>query len=149
MSEQSLDHGRASFAWARVVDHADSEYATLAKSAPAMVMANGLLQSLAFLRSKAQRSDAHRRLCDDVLRWFEQPGSPLAPVDGSGDEDDGARYHRLTTGLVAATTDTYLRATEEALEILKWLRHLATAHQVTTTAPAGPPQEDQSAGSRT
>ena len=83
MSGQSLDHGRASFAWERVVHHADAEYATLAKSAPAMVMANGLLQSLAFLRSKAPRSNAHRNLCDDVLRWFGQPGSPWRSPQGT------------------------------------------------------------------
>ena len=111
---QSLDQERAAFAWTKVGDQPRKEYVKLAKGAPALVMSNGLMQTLAFYQSK---SADHQQLLRHIIEWLAKRLSPGFPAEFTGAMQ---RLH-------GADSDLYMRATEEALEILRWIRQFAAA----------------------
>jgi len=123
-----LDQQRAAFAWQRVElaqkkievgKKKYSDYKNLAKGAPAMIMNNGLMQTLAFLRSKGEEHkhegkwDHHDLLLGDLLAWMEQEFK--MPNE----------YSALMNGLFVADSSHYRRATEETMQLLRWLRQFA------------------------
>jgi CRISPR-associated protein Cmr5 len=115
---QSLDQIRARYAWGCVHDVTD-EYVNLAKAAPSLIMTNGLMQTLAFLKSKGKVH--HDKLLEDILGWLVKP--PAACTFLSGKE-----FEKVMNDLASrASSEQYLHATREALAILKWIRHLAAA----------------------
>ena len=111
--EMTLEQQRAAFAWKRAEG---GDYRNLAKGAPAFVMANGLMQALAFWKSKDQ--DHHKDLLKHLLEWLQKQ-KLLEQLDFAGAmrelQNMDAHRHR--------------RATDEALAILKWLRLYASAKQ--------------------
>lgn len=109
---QTLDQERAKFAWNCVKD-VSKEYANLAKGAPALVMGNGLMQALAFLQNKG---GAATKLADHVQEWV----SARLGLEKS----DFKSFMGL---LVQGDSERLLRATEEALEVLRWIRQFASA----------------------
>lgn len=117
---QTLDQIRAAFAWKQVnaVGPATREkYKNLAKSLPALIMSNGLMQTLAFLQAKG-KSEHHKRLSGDILAWLADPETQVLNSNEQNFEGAMKRF---------AATDSlgYQRATEETLAILRWIRHLA------------------------
>jgi len=117
---QSMEQKRAAYAWERVRGR-NKEYKNLAKSLPAMVMTNGLMQTLAFLEGKRSRKednkkDPHGELLRDVLGWLKE----RKHIDKDGFEGAMQSLYEKESG-------EYRRATEEALEILRWIRQLADA----------------------
>jgi CRISPR-associated protein Cmr5 len=120
---RTLDQIRAEFAWARVnkVDPAARDkYRKLAKSLPALVMTNGLMQTLAFLKGKAdnRKRNEHDRLLTDILEWL---------LEAKVIVGHQANFEALMNWCVARerTTIEYQRATEETQAILRWIRQLA------------------------
>ncbi len=113
MKTQTLDQERAKYAWKCVTPGIDKEYANAAKGAPALIMGNGLMQALAFLYNK---SDAAQKLALHVCEWV---AGRLGLQKTSFDS--------LMSELVQKDSDFYLRATEEALEVLRWIRQFASA----------------------
>ncbi len=125
-----LDQQRAAFAWQRVeeakkkMDDANkkySDYKNLAKGAPAMIMNNGLMQTLAFLRSKGEEHkhegkwDHHDLLLADILAWLHRPRC-LPEKD----------YRQAMEWLHGkASSEQYRLATEETMHLLRWLRQFA------------------------
>lgn len=112
---QTLDQQRAAFAWTRAQANArlGKEYRNLCKGAPALIMGNGLMPALAFWKSRGKKhADA---LVDDLLGWFNQRW------------DMPNNFAQVMTGLQQAPSATYMQATDEALEFLKWLRQFADA----------------------
>ena len=107
----SLDQQRAAYAWRCVSAHGSSDYERLAKSAPALIMNNGLMQTLAFYRTKGGE---HQKLMQDVLQWLQKQGIVSS-----------ANYMQAMNDLQKMGAQGYRRATVEALEILKWIRQLA------------------------
>ncbi len=121
MSNKSLDQERAEFAWKRVVSKGSNyreKYKNLAKSFPAMIMGNGLMQSMAFLEAK--NGDEHMALFTDIILWFALKG--LISQDSARQGFSG-----VMGVLSSCSAERYRRATEEALEILKWIRQMADA----------------------
>lgn len=120
---QTLDQQRAAFAWQVAVkgmgEHKD-KYKTLAKGAPALIMNSGLMPTLAFYNSKEK---AHQTLLDDVVRWLADRiwNQKLKPGQGQ------LTFSPFMQGLQSADSQEYLRATDEALEILKWIRQFVDA----------------------
>jgi CRISPR-associated protein Cmr5 len=119
---RTLDQQRAAYAWdaaSKGVAQA-GEYVKLAKGAPALIMSSGLMPTLAFHRSKG---DAHEALLDDVVRWVALRvwNHSLQPKQGL------QAFGQFMEGLQQADSPTYLRATNEALEILKWIRQFVDA----------------------
>ncbi|MDP2811906.1 MAG: type III-B CRISPR module-associated protein Cmr5 [Rhodocyclaceae bacterium] len=113
---QTLDQQRAAFAWqcAKNNQRLGSDYKNLCKGAPALIMGNGLMPALAFWKSRGKpHADA---LVADLLGWFHQRWN--MPQN----------FAQVMTRLQAAPTSaTYMQATDEALEFLKWLRQFADA----------------------
>ena len=112
----TLEQERAQYAWSQVQTHAvrafGKEYASLAKSAPALIMNNGLMQTLAFYNFKGK--DHHKELNRHILGWLCRRNL----VNDTGFEAAMNSLHRATPG-------AFRRATQEALELLKWVRQFA------------------------
>lgn len=110
-----LGQRRAAHAWKCVEQGCNSEYTNLAKSAPALIMSNGLMSTLAFYAAK--NKDHHSKLLRHIIIWLGQrfPGIQRA--------DFGATINFLHS----ASSSDYRSATEEALELLRWIRQFAPA----------------------
>lgn len=112
-----LSQERAAYALKRVKEASkDHDYAGLCRDMPAMLLQNGLGQSLAFLLSKSKGANdkAHRQLYDDLSGWLIQN-----------------RRIYSEGGLIEAVMNgdrrTYMTAHEEALELSGWLKRFADA----------------------
>lgn len=113
---QTLDQMRAEYAWKCAEEGKSlSDYANLAKGAPALIMGNGLMQAMAYYQSK---SDSGRKLTQHVANWLflQKTGNAAA---GS--------FQAMMKALHTCEAAQYMRATEESLEILRWIRQLADA----------------------
>jgi CRISPR-associated protein Cmr5 len=127
---QSLDQKRAEFAWeavskAKRVVSKFSDYKNLTKSAPALIMGNGLMPAIAFYESRKKKGITvphAAALRDNILEWLqvkfkeEKIFQPLPKDFPSAME----RLQNVDSGF-------YMRATEETLAMLKWLRQFADA----------------------
>jgi len=117
---KDLDRQRAAFAWECAEKGMSSvkEYANLTKSSPALIMNNGLMQTLAFYKQKSKKDqDAHGMLLRHLCEWL---GQRMA----LGESSD---FHQVMPKLYKGNSLEYRRYTEEALSFLKWLRHFASA----------------------
>ncbi len=112
----NLEQRRAAYAW-QSVQGCDSNYCNLAKAAPALIMTNGLMQSLAYYQDKGKNH--HLALSKHLREWLK------------------CRFHvQVTNSDFAAimqtlfnTTDAqfYRQATEETLALLRWIRQFSAA----------------------
>ena len=117
---QTLDQQRAQFAWTAVNKaHASisnfGDYRNLAKGAPALVMGNGLMAAIAFYKSRGK--DHATQLMNDIL-------GALAQRDG---QRGVPPFEAAMTGFQSMNSRDYMRATDETLAMLKWLRQFADA----------------------
>lgn len=94
------------------------DFVTLCKSAPSLIMASGLMATLAFLKGKAKDDTAkpHGKLCDILCAWIERRQT----TGGSG-------YEAVQTALLKTKPAEYRLLTEEVQSLLAWLRHFAAA----------------------
>jgi len=86
----------------------EKKYATHCMKAPALIRQAGLVQAVAFLRT---RSDEGKGLVDEIARGFDPKWS--------GSE--------LQTKAQGADLPTYIRMTREAIQIAGWFRRFAQA----------------------
>lgn len=117
----NLEQVRAQFAWARLdAKRPPDGYRELAKSAPAMVMTSGLMQTLAFLQAKSKgvSTSKHGALREHLTTWLAHERVGVVSAHD---------FNTCMTDLHGSTAGNYRRATEEALEILRWLRQFADA----------------------
>ncbi len=115
---QSLDQKRARYAW-ECVENVTGDYVNLAKAAPSLIMTNGLMQTLAFFKSKGK--EHHTDLLDHILGWLVKPEAACSFLTAK-------EFDRAMGDLASrASSEQYLHATREALAILKWIRHMAAA----------------------
>ena len=122
----SLDQKRAAYAWTcvqQVPQAQHKDYENLAKGAPALIMNNGLMQTLAFYWSKARGEKGFKEdkkyyalLLAHLLAWLRQMN--LLNRDS---------FKTAMNELSSMSTSRYRLTSSEALEILKWIRQLATA----------------------
>ncbi|MEZ5581390.1 MAG: type III-B CRISPR module-associated protein Cmr5 [Candidatus Competibacteraceae bacterium] len=128
----TLEQKRATFAWERVnywAHHSSppKDYDKLAKSAPAMVMSNGLMQTLAFFEHKGETKqgapDKHHALNEDICKWLARQ---MEGVNGFPSEAQ-AHFHTIMPALYKTKSEDCRRATEETLALLKWIRQFAPA----------------------
>ena len=112
---QTLDQKRARFAWGQATANSGSQdrFVKLAKGAPALIMGNGLMPALAFWQSK---DDLSKALVGGILGWLAESTKGF-PRD----------YRGAMAFLYERDSREYMRATEESLEYLKWLRHFAAS----------------------
>jgi len=129
MPEHSLDQQRAAFAWSQISQDCSEDYKNLAKSAPALVMTNGLMQTLAFLHAKGGggKSPHHAKLTTDLCGWLGERFGGRQVGAGQTFQSGAVTFESCMGALAACETSFYLEATEEALEYLKWVRQIADA----------------------
>lgn len=114
-----LSQERAAYALLRVQEAGkDHEYARLCRNLPAMLLQNGLGQSLAFLRSRSGEGQSGARaagkLYADLSGWLIHERRLYDGGDLIGAVIDGDRKE-------------YMVANEEALEFGGWLKRFADA----------------------
>lgn len=125
----TLEQQRAQFAWDCAKEGnavAGDEYRNLAKAAPALIMNNGLMQTLAFYEDKGKKKDGstdpdkrhYHELSKHLRRWM------MKRAGGNG-QDPG--FQPMMQALLGATPADYRRATDETLLILRWIRQFAAA----------------------
>ena len=131
IAKPTLEQERAAFAWRRVSEQINKDifqdYRNLAKSAPALVAANGLLSALLFFASKG---GAHERLLEDLAKWLAERRVP------GGSRDPDAKT--LLSALVKASPSEYREASEEVLQVLRWIRQFAAAAGSSSNASQRP-----------
>ena len=113
----SLDQQRAAYAWKKV-QGANEEYGKLAKGAPALIMNNGLMQTLAFYQDKAKphHIDLNKHLIDWLTIYFDQQNKTIA-------------FETMMECLLKIDSKKYRQATEETLALLRWIRQFAAINQ--------------------
>ena len=120
---QTLDQKRAAIAWqyatAGMAQHG-KEYKGLAKGAPALIMNSGLMPTLAFYSGKGR---AAQQLLDDLIRGLSHRLAGQELKAGQG----GLLFPKFMEMLQRGESRDYLRYTDEALELLKWIRQFVDA----------------------
>ena len=124
---QTLDQKRAKFAWdaaknANIRLKNFSDYKNLAKGAPALIMGNGLMSALAFYKSRGKdHSTLHHStlLMQDILNWLSRVNAQYA------DNAPTLAFEAAMQAMQGADSIVYMRLTDEALAMLKWLRQFA------------------------
>ena len=120
---QTLDQKRAALAWqyatAGMALHG-KEYKGLAKGAPALIMNSGLMPTLAFYSGKGK---AAQHLLDDLVCGLSQrlAGQTLKTGQGTG------LFPKFMEALQKSESSEYLRYTNEAMELLKWILQFVDA----------------------
>ncbi len=119
---QTLDQKRAALAWgyatAGVTAH-EKKYKKLAKGASALIMNSGLMPTLAYYNGQDRKKAAESHLLLEhllhglVVRLQPQP-TP-------------ANFSKFMEILQSRGSREYLRYTDEALELLKWIRQFVDA----------------------
>ncbi|HXH07487.1 MAG TPA: type III-B CRISPR module-associated protein Cmr5 [Vicinamibacterales bacterium] len=109
---RTLDQERAAYAW-QCVAKCSKDYVNLVKGAPALIMSNGLMQALAYYQEKSQEG---KQLVSHVGGWLRKCGLT------SGDE-----FSQLMQSLHGSEAVTYMRATTETIEVLKWIKQVGAA----------------------
>lgn len=115
---RTLEQERARVAWADVAAVRDGrkEYLALARGAAVDIQVNGLGQTLAFWRARADRAAQYRALYGQLSNWVG------GQVDAGGD---------LLEWLIAPSTssDSYRWASLEAIAYLGWVKRFAEAEK--------------------
>lgn len=120
---QTLDQQRAGLAWQYATDGVarhGKKYKNLAKGAPALIMNSGLMPTLAFYNGKDAE---HQQLLDDLIRGLSQRLAGQRLQAGQG----GQLFPKFMEMLQKSESRDYLRYTDEALELLKWIRQFVDA----------------------
>jgi CRISPR-associated protein Cmr5 len=112
---------RAKEAWNLVnsVSHTIIDrYAAVAKSAPIMILTNGLGQTLAFFISKSKEGNEYSLLYNHLSNWLNR-NIPWSSNEDIGDD--------LIEKITNEDSKIYRMVTEEALAFLSWIKRFATA----------------------
>jgi len=138
--QRNLEQERASHAWSCVVNVRDNgknkknksyagEYGSLARSAGADILTNGLGPTLAFWNAKGYEKGAikdggnqHAQLLQDVSNWVM---GQLKKHPNLANDLDGLDL--LDWVINKAKTDGYRRATTESIAFLAWVKRFAEA----------------------
>lgn len=113
----TLDQRRAQYAWERANRNTVVEgYREMVKGAPALIMGNGLMATLAYYHSRTGSNErAAQLVLDDVLGWLAR--RQIVPAD----------FPSAMNAFFKAGAQDVMRATDETLAMLRWLRQFADA----------------------
>ena len=117
---------RARYAWERTgaaqrsLGDSFKDYANLAKSAPALIMNSGLMQTLAFLQSK---DDHHKELVRQICAWLHRRAQALP------NRPQGEGFREVMGWLAQADGGRYRLATREVMSLLRWIKQFAAARE--------------------
>jgi len=123
---ENLEHKRAEEAWA-CVDYVNSEidrkkfkkeYRSIVLRLPALIITNGLGQTLAYLKSKGKGEDPdknpHERVYRDIEGWLNSRVKWRAKGD-------------LIERVISLDSNNFRYVTQETLAFLSWLKRFADA----------------------
>lgn len=119
-----LEQQRAAYAWQMASKSWSKEYENLAKAAPALIMNNGLMQTLAFFESKGKSKSHFGDLSQHICHWL---GRQFAGMNSFPEGQPQASFQSIMKSLYEAEPLVYRQATEEAMALLKWIRQFAPA----------------------
>lgn len=125
---QTLDQKRATLAWtyaAEGIGRHDKEYKGLAKGAAALIMNSGLMTVMAFYAGKG--SDQRGNLSMDKpagLLLSHLMTGLSSRLTLTPQPKDFVSFMKL---LQSQSANEYMRSTDEALEVLKWIRQFVDA----------------------
>ena len=117
----SKEQERAKKAWELVNEIPKTvikKYASLAKSAPVIILTNGLGQTLAFFISKSNGRNEYNLLYNHLNKWLDD-NIPWTPNEDRGDD--------LIDKVINEKSQIFRMATEEALAFLSWVKRFATS----------------------
>jgi CRISPR-associated protein Cmr5 len=109
-----LGQQRSAHAW-HCVQQCGKDYTSLAKSAPALIINNGLMQTMAFYEGK--NKEHHKQLLKHIITWLKGRFAGITVAD----------FSHTMQFFCSASSAEYRRATEEVLELLRWIRQFAPA----------------------
>ncbi len=120
----SKEQQRAKKAWELVSaipagDKMD-KYASLAKTAPVMILTNGLGQTLAFVISKSKKGNEYSAIFEHLDTWLSENVAWSGSISGKG---------KLMERIINDNSQIYRIATEEALAFLGWIKRFAGAKE--------------------
>jgi CRISPR type III-B/RAMP module-associated protein Cmr5 len=95
-----------------------SEYRNISKSAPSLIMQSGLLPALTYILSRG-KAESKVQVGKDILKWL---------IETKHIKSDLPR--EAFAEIMALSAEGYMDATQEALELLTWLRQLSDFHNV-------------------
>lgn len=118
---QSIEQERAGYAWGRASENKTKEYLSVVNKMPAMIMVNGLGQTLAFLlsKSKGEEGAVKKEVYEHFSEWLKGAKTICWESESQGIEDISERLTRVSSA-------TYRQATKEALKLSIWLKRFAT-----------------------
>lgn len=96
----------------------DEDNANFITGAPTLILTNGIGQSIAFLLSKAERDNKQDKVFRIIREWLERE------IAGLRNAASNMEFLQRFSGL--AMLD-YLRAQDETLRMLAWLKRYARA----------------------
>lgn len=108
-----MEQKRAKHAWQMAMKNKNDRYKNLAKGAPAMIMGNGLMPSLAFWQSKKAEEVA---LVSSLLDWLKDRRFLRS-----------SNFNAAMEEMQGLNSERYMGLTQEALDYLKWLRNFVGA----------------------
>ena len=123
---RSLDQERMKKAYEFVQDvkqnHSGiaSEYSSLAKKLPAMIVNNGLITTIVFLRSKTkkkkeeEKTTANEKLLEQLLSYIV-----------NGNQDTDKKYEIFRKCVEDMDIEEYLFLTQDVLAFATWLKRIA------------------------
>ncbi len=117
---QTKEQQRSEFALVKIKGFGfpvKKDVANFVVGVPTLVLENGLGQTLAFLLSK-QKQD-HTTICNILRDWLGQEIQALQTKDNFS----------FLQKLAGLEQHTYLRAQQEAMALLQWLKRYARAFQ--------------------
>lgn len=119
----TLDQKRADYAWQKTEDatHFIDRYTIVAKSTASLIMNSGLMQTLAFLKSK--NSDEHKAVLSHLLKWLDIRFPTLKETGNV------PTFDVVMQGLFRADSASYMQLTSETMALLRWIRQFADARK--------------------
>jgi len=124
MDLRGLEQERGSYAYSRVSKIANEEWAeeykSYVKSAPTLILTNGLAQTLAFYRSKKKK--AYERLFEDIDLWMKN--RYYTPNENCNGKTVGNALEWL---IHCASSMEVLEATQDVIELLNWFKRFVDA----------------------
>lgn len=119
---------RSAFALQRIIDFGNTGVpkgdASFIVGTPTMILSNGIAQTLAFLLSKQKPAEVVKEV--KVFRILKAWLAQEIPILGPNNPDDRTFLSRFS----ALEQNDYLRAQQEALALLQWLKRYARAFEV-------------------
>ncbi len=115
-------NARALFAYEQVDDHYSKNYTSYVKKMPALIMNNGLANTVAFATEKGKKWKEWKEILDDLEEWLKSDECPIPST-----LKEKIKKGNFSKSIILLNSDEYRIITREILNYLNWLRRFAAA----------------------